>query len=135
MKVLATACVLFLAGSVAFAQSTAQPASGQATPASGQQPAMGADKAKAKEFTAEIVSIDQTAKTITFNKKGDATASAGAGIPMTLPVDDKADLSKYKAGDQVKLVCKADDTGKEVVKRIEKADTRPATDAPPNPTP
>jgi Cu/Ag efflux protein CusF len=129
MKVLATACAVLLAGSVAFAQSTTTP------PSSGQQPAMGADKAKAKEFTAEIVSVDATAKTITFNKKGDATASAGTGVPMTLPVDDKADLSKYKAGDHVKLVCKTDDTGKEVVKKIEKADTRPATDTPPNPTP
>jgi len=128
MKVLATACAVLLAGSVAFAQATTPPPAGQ-------QPTMGADKAKAKEFTAEVVSIDQTAKTITFNKKGDATASAGAATPMTLPVDDKADLSKYKAGDQVKLVCKTDDTGREVVKKIEKADTRPATDTPPPPTP
>jgi len=134
MKALATAFSVLLAAGVAFAQSTTPPASGQ-PPSTGSgtmdkdKPAM-ADS-KEKEFKAEIVAIDADAKTITVKKAG-ATA-ADTGTPLTYTVDTKADLKKVKAGDHVKLVCKTDDTGKEIVKRIEKVDARPASDTPPTP--
>ena len=135
MKKLVMAFSVFLAAGVAFAQSTTPPATPGDPPATGAgtAPAMSGDQAKAKEFAAEIVSVDAEAKTITVKKK-DAMA-ADAGAPLTLSVDPKADasLKKVKAGDQVRLQCKTDATGKEIVSRIDKVDTRPAADQPPNP--
>lgn len=128
MKALATAFSVLLTAGVAFAQSTSTP------PATGQSPDMSGDKAKAaKEFTAQVVSMDTDARTITVKKTGALATDADAA--MTLSVDTKADssLKKVKAGDQVKLVCKTDASGKEIVSKIDKVDTRPASDAPPNP--
>lgn len=155
MKRLGTALAFLLASSVAYAQQSPP----VATPDTGKQSGIDkqtdtgkpsdtgkkadvGEKAKGKkEFTAEVVSMDVAAKTLTFKKKADAkkkddtTTATMDMAEMTLPVDTKAEssLAKLSAGDQVKLVCKTDASGKEVVSKIERVDTRPASDAPPNP--
>jgi Cu/Ag efflux protein CusF len=118
--------MVLLAAGVASAQ---QPSSGQ-QPDSAQPPQASGEQAK--EFKAEVVSVDATAKTITF-KKTDAGMSAGT--PETLTVDAKAEnsLKKVSTGDRVKLVCRKDSTGMQIVDKIERVDTKPAGDQPPSP--
>lgn len=149
MKRLGTALAFLLASSVAYAQQTPPvdtPDTGKQSGIdkqtdTGKQSDAGKKAKGKKEFTAEVVSMDAAAKTITFKKKADAkkkddttTATMDMG-EMTLPVDAKAEssLAKLSAGDQVKLECKTDASGREVVSKIDRVDTRPASDAPPNP--
>ena len=125
MKRLGAALVFLLASGVAFAQ---QPSSGTGA---GKQ----SDTSKGKkEIHAQVVSTDATAKTITFKKQASSTAAADTK-EMTLPVEAMAEssLATVSAGDHVKLVCMTDSSGKQVVSRIERVDTRPASDAPPKP--
>jgi hypothetical protein len=146
MKALATAFSLLLAASVAFAQSTSPAgtqtpsgtgSAGSSTTAEKDKPGMTGekdkDKNKEKEFKAEVVSTDATARTITF-KKSEPTATDSTAS-MTLTVDSKAEnsLKDVKAGDQVKIHLKTDDTGKQLVRKIEKVDARPAGSTAPTP--
>ncbi len=99
------------------------------------QPESGASKSKKAEskFTADVVSVDAQANTITIKRVGERTTdTAPAGTSAdneTLSVDSKAQgsLKKVGAGDRVKLVSKADESGKTVVTSIERVDTRPAS--------
>src|SRR5512141_765079 len=95
-------------------QQPAQPGMGSQDPAAGHAKdadrAKDTDKAKSKdksEFSAQVVSVDATAKTITL-KKADTTTT-GTAEPMTMSVDASAQgmLSKLSAGDRVKVACKA----------------------------
>ncbi len=89
------------------------------------------EKSKAQEFKAQVVSVDAQSKTITV-KRTDAGTSTSS-TEQTLPVDSKAEpsLKKVSAGDQVKLTCRLDESGGQVVDKIEHIDTRPASDLPP----
>jgi hypothetical protein len=129
---------------VAFAQSTSPAgtqtpsgtgSAGSSTTAEKDKPGMTGekDKNKEKEFKAEVVSTDATARTITF-KKSEPTATDSTAS-MTLTVDSKAEnsLKDVKAGDQVKIHLKTDDTGKQLVRKIEKVDARPAGSTAPTP--
>ena len=120
MKVLGTVLAGLLAAGVATAQ---QP------PA--QEPSTGETSKATKEIKGEVVSTDATAKTITV-KKSDPVP-AGESSQMTLSVDAKAQssLSSLKAGDRVKLVCRKDSMGTQVVDKIERVDAKPAGDSPP----
>lgn len=125
----ATAAVLMTAG-LALAQ---PPVSGQDPGMSSQYP--DTDKAKdkdKKEITADVVSVDTQAKTITV-KKTEGTAT-GQPEQMTLSVDASAQssLSGFSAGDRVKLATKTDSAGTQMVTKITRVDTRPATDQPPS---
>jgi hypothetical protein len=126
MKRLGTALVFLLASGVAYAQ---QPSSDPKAGAG-----MQSDTKGKKEIHAQVVSTDAMAKTITFKKQASATAAADAK-EMTLPVEAMAEssLKTVSAGDHVTLVCMTDSSGKQVVSKIERADTRPASDAPPKP--
>lgn len=127
MKRLGAVLAVLLASSVAFAQ--------QSPPSDTGRQSDSGDKAKGKkEISAQVVSTDATAKTITFKKKSSSSSAADA-MSMTLPVEATAEssLSQLSAGDQVKLVCMTDSSGKQVVSKIERVDTRPASDQPPTP--
>ncbi len=129
MKRLGAALVFLLASGVAYAQQPSTDAQ------SGAGKSDTSEKAKGKkEFHAQVVSTDATAKTITFKKKASSMAAADTK-EMTLPVEAMAasSLATVSAGDQVKLVCMTDSSGKEVVSKIERVDTRPASDKPPKP--
>jgi Cu/Ag efflux protein CusF len=129
-----------IAGAVAAVLITAGLALAQETPGSGQYSGTGsqqADKAKDKtELSADVVSIDKQAKTITV-KKTDTTGMA-APEQMTLTVDASAQsaLNSLTAGDRVKLEYKTDSAGTQRVTKITRApDTRPATGEPPSTQP
>lgn len=79
------------------------------------------------EMTAVVIATDTTSKTITVKKETDPMLSELSG-EKTLSVDAKAEasLKSVKVGDKVKLVLKADPSGKEIVSTIEK----PAVSAP-----
>ena len=68
-------------------------------------PALAGDKDKSHEVTAEVVSVDTDAKTITIkNEKGEASSA---------PVLEGAlaALQTVKAGDKVTLTCLDDESG------------------------
>ena len=123
MKTLGSAFAVLLIAGVALAGERA--ATEQKTDPAKQPAAMGAKAKATKEYTVHVVSTDSQARTITFKKHDDITA--GASREMTLPVDSQigATLGSFSAGDQVKLVCRTDDSGKEIVSRIEKVTVRP----------
>jgi opacity protein-like surface antigen len=122
----AALAVLFTAG-LAAAQDTTTPV---------QSPGMSQHH---KVITADVVSVDAQAKTITFKRSdGTSATSSGQAGQQTLSVDAAAlsSLSGLSAGDRVKLVCKEDSSGTQRVTRITRAsDTRPATDQPPSKEP
>lgn len=143
MRILGTAFAFLLGAGVAFAQQ--QPSDSGQMPDSGKQ--THSDKAKGdwsggKSFRAEVVSTDAQAKTITLRKTESSHASTSGGSSassasneMTLSVDPSVEsmLSSYSAGDHVKVTTKKDSSGKQVVSKIVRSDTRPATDQPPKP--
>jgi hypothetical protein len=110
---------LALIASAALAQDPPPPQERQATPSP-------AAKAATKELTAQVVSTDPTAKTITVKKEGAAGDPMTAAAETTLPVEAEAvaDLKTITPGEKVKLVCKTDSAGKEtavtVIKKVEK---------------
>jgi len=123
MKVLGTVLAGLLA--VAGVASAQQPQA--------QEPSTGGTSMASQEIKGEVVSTDATAKTITVKKS--EPRPAGEKAEMTLSVDPKAQtaLSSVKAGDRVKLVCRKDSAGTQVVDKIERVDTKPAGDTPPQP--
>ncbi len=131
MKGLGAMFVVLLAAGVASAQQPSHP--GQQPDSGTQQPTSGEKSKATQEFKAQVVSTDTQAKTITVRKTD--TGTGGASKEMTLPVDSKAEpsLKKVNTGDQVKLVCRTDSTGSQIVDKIERVDTRPASDLPPTP--
>jgi Cu/Ag efflux protein CusF len=114
MKQFALLCTFVLSAAVAFAQDPQPPAGSD--PAKAQQPTLGAEKAKT--VTGQVVSVDVPAKTITLKKEGAMDAAASE----TLSVDAAAvtTLKSLTPGDKVKLTCKTDSSGKEMVQSIEK---------------
>jgi Cu/Ag efflux protein CusF len=125
MKVLGAMLVGLLAAGGASAQQPSYP--------QGQEPATGEKSKATQEIKAEVVSTDAQAKTITV-KKSDPVAT-GETAQMTLSVDPKAEssLKSVKSGDRVKLVCRKDSMGTQIVDKIERVDSRPAGDNPPQP--
>jgi Cu/Ag efflux protein CusF len=116
MKKLALLCTFLLSAVVTFAQQPAPPAGTEGGLA--QQPTLGTEKTAAKQITGQVVSIDATSKTITLKKDGNMDPAAST----TLPVDTAAvsTLKTLIPGEKVKLMCKTDDSGKEIVQSIEK---------------
>ncbi len=136
MKTLGTVLAVVLGAGVAAAQQ--QPSYPGSQPDSGGQQGTTGEKAKDKnEFRAEVVSTNTQAKTITVRRSD--TSAAGGSSEMTLPVDSKAEssLAKVNAGDHVHVVCRTDSSGKQIVSKIDRVDTRPAGGGepsyPPNP--
>ena len=124
MKMISTAAALMLSAGVAWAQtppSSQVPPSGQ-TPPTGQvpppppqsPPGERDDMSKKHKMTAEVVSTDTSAKTITV--KNLAMSGSASGSPssesssgtVTLKLEDKAQarISSLKSGDKVTLTCK-----------------------------
>ncbi len=135
MRIVGTALGVLLAAGVAFAQ---QPSSGAGQmPDSGKQTRTdkAKDEMKGKSFKAEVVSTDATAKTITVKRMDSTSTSTSGSNEMTLSVDPKLEssLSSFNAGDHVKVMYKTDSSGKEIATKIDREDTRPATDQPPKP--
>ena len=114
MKLFALLCTFALSASIAFAQQPVPPAGSEPAPA--QQPAE--KTTGTKQVTGQVVSIDVPGKTITLKKEGSMEAAAS----QTLSVDAGAvnTLKTLIPGDKVKLACKTDSTGKEMVQSIEK---------------
>ena len=115
MKKLALLCTFLLSAVVTFAQQPAPP------PSEGglaQQPSLGTEKTASKQITGQVVSVDATSKTITLKKDGSMDPAAST----TLPVDTAAvnTLKTLIPGEKVKLMCKTDNSGKEIVQSIEK---------------
>jgi hypothetical protein len=88
--------VALIAAGTAFAQETKAPAA----PA----PVVKAAPVKTHDVEAEIVAIDETAKTLTIK---------GSPDNKTVPVEGKAlaTLKTHKAGDKVTLVCRDNEKG------------------------
>jgi hypothetical protein len=84
-----------------------------------------------KDFKAEVVSANARARTITV-RRSEEIASAGP-VDITLPVDSKmaAALKELNPGDQVRLICRTENAGGEVVQAIKRVDTRPPATLPP----
>jgi hypothetical protein len=81
-----------------------------------------------KQLTANVVSADETAKTITFKGEGAAVQET------TLPVESKAltSLKDCAPGDKVKLTVRTDAMGKkQAVTAIEKSAAEKAPPKPP----
>jgi Cu/Ag efflux protein CusF len=114
MKQFALICTFLLAASVAFAQQPAPPSGSESAQA--QQPTE--KSAATKQVTGQVVSTDVPGKTITIKKEGSTEAEAS----QTLAVDTPAvtTLKTLTPGDKVKLTCKTDSSGKEMVQSIEK---------------
>jgi Cu/Ag efflux protein CusF len=115
MKQFALLCTFLLSAGVAFAQEPAPPAP-PAGSEQAQQPTLGTEKAKT--VIGQVVSVDVPGKTITLKKEGSMDAAASE----TLSVDAAAvtTLKGLTPGDKVKLTCKTDSSGKEMVQSIEK---------------
>ena len=118
MKTFTTLMGILLAGTYALAQDTSSPATdpyGGST-SSGKAPASASDtgseqqKLKGK-VTAEVISADETSKTITVRSVASGSSSSSAGSSaesVTLPVEGKAvaSLKSIKAGERVSLTCR-----------------------------
>lgn len=130
MKKLSIAGALLLSAGLAHAQNPPsnppyprEPARQPPSTGSGSgstDPARDTGKAQTHKMTAEIVSTDATAKTITVKNlamsrdQGDyGSRSIGDAGQVTLRLDAKASdrVSSLKAGDKVTLTCKADGMG------------------------
>lgn len=87
--------LVLLSGAVAFAQTAQDPSAAEPQ----------AKKAMGKQISAEIVSVDSQAKTITVTK----TAGSSDESTKTFTVEGKAagNLSSIKTGDKVTLTCRA----------------------------
>ncbi len=114
MKKPAILSTFLLSAVVTFAQQPAPPAGTEQA----QQPALGTEKTASKQMTGQVVSVDVTSKTITLKKDGSMDPAAST----TLPVDSAAvgTLKTLIPGEKVKLLCKTDNSGKEIVQSIEK---------------
>src|SRR5262245_41909882 len=111
MKMFAILSTFLLSAVVTFAQQPAPPAATEQA----QQPT---EKAGSKQMTGQVVSVDVTSKTITLKKDGAVDPAAST----TLPVDTAAvgPLKTLVPGEKVKLMCKTDTYGKEIVQSIER---------------
>jgi hypothetical protein len=100
MRKLTLLLSLLLAAGLVYAQAPPPDA-----PAAKGEPSM-TKAEKNEQVEAEIVSVDPTAKTVTFKKDM-------AAEPMTLPVEGKAvsALKDVQSGQKYKLVCKKDTAG------------------------
>jgi hypothetical protein len=134
MKMISTAAALLLGAGVVWAQTPPSsqvppsgqtpPSSGQTPPSTGQTPPGGSqsptgdrdDMSKKHKMTAEVVSTDSSAKTITVKNlamSGSSSGSAGSTSgsssgTVTLRLEDKAQdrIASLKSGDKVTLTCK-----------------------------
>jgi hypothetical protein len=102
MKKLALVFSLLVAAGLVYAQTPPYP---QEQPPTKADPAM-AKSEKSQHIEAEVVSVDATAKTITFKKDMGAE-------PQTLPVEGKAltALKDVMTGQKYRLFCKNDTAG------------------------
>lgn len=118
MRKLILTLALALSAGLAVAQD--EKASAQAPPKDTAAQAPAAVK-ESKDFTALVLSTDPVAKTITIKKDSDPML-AGSEPERTLAVDAKAlaSLKTVNVGEKVKLVVRADASGKETVTTIEK---------------
>jgi len=102
MKKLALVFSLLVVAGLVYAQTPPYP---QEQPPAKADPGM-AKSEKTQQVEAEVVSVDATAKTITFKKDMGAE-------PQTLPVEGKAltALKDVMTGQKYRLVCKNDTAG------------------------
>ena len=132
MRKLALLCAFSLTAGVALAQEPpGQQPPGHEPPMAGQQPAAPAKEFPTREVTAQVVSSDPIAKTITIKTEGKVP---GATAETTLPVEPDAvpALKTVMPGEKVKLECRTNSAGKETaVKGIRKYDK--STTTPPHP--
>jgi hypothetical protein len=125
MKMISTAAALVLSAGVVYAQtppSSQVPPSGQTPPSAPQTPPAGSqsptgdrdDMSKKHKMTAEVVSTDASAKTITVKNlamsgsSGSSPSSEAGSGNVTIKLEDKAQarISSLKSGDKVTLTCK-----------------------------
>jgi hypothetical protein len=123
MKMISTAAALMLSAGVVYAQtppSSQVPPSGQTPPSVPQTPPGSSqsptgdrdDMSKKHKMTAEVVSTDSSAKTITVKNLamsgGSSPSSESSSGTVTLKLEDKAQahISSLKSGDKVTLTCK-----------------------------
>jgi hypothetical protein len=123
MKMISTAAALLLGAGVVYAQtppSSQVPPTGQTppvqTPPGASQSPTGDrdDMSKKHKMTAEVVSTDSSAKTITVKNlamSGGSPSSGSSAGSVTLKLEDKAQdrISSLKSGDKVTLTCKGGD--------------------------
>ncbi len=120
MKKLALLLAVACTAGFASAQDTAAPASPAPKPVTKAPAKAHSSAMKSHELSAEVVSVDATAKTLTI--KGDTENK-------TLPVDSKAvaAVKDLKAGQKVTLLCRDDAKGNHVAVTGVKAEAK--TDA------
>ncbi len=88
-----------------------------------------------EELTGRVVGVDAKARTITIRERGvsmETTDTGNAPAERTLPVRSHAthSLKKLREGDDVRLTCRPDDSGRLVVDKIDRVAAEPVDEVP-----
>ena len=93
------------------------------------QPQTTPGKTPTREVTAQVVSADPVAKTITIKKEGNVPGMTGGESTLPVEIDAVTALKTVMPGEKVKLECRTDSTGKETsvtgIRKFDKSSTKP----------